>query len=54
MPDGSDAIQIQVIASLKEVTAEAWDQCAGSNPFVRHGFLSAAEDSGSATAETGS
>ena len=53
MPDGSDAIQIQVIASLKEVTAEAWDQCAGSNPFVRHGFLSAAEDSGSATAETG-
>ncbi|MGO1118105.1 GNAT family N-acetyltransferase [Rhodovibrionaceae bacterium A322] len=53
MPDGSDAIQIQVITSLKEVSAPAWDLCAGDNPFVRHGFLSAAEDSGSATMETG-
>lgn len=41
-------------ASLKEIAAVDWDACAGAdNPFVRHAFLSALEDSGSATAETG-
>jgi predicted N-acyltransferase len=34
--------------------AEAWDSCAGSgNPFLSHAFLSALEESGSATAEAG-
>jgi hypothetical protein len=34
--------------------AAQWDACAGSgNPFLRHAFLSALEESGSATAETG-
>ncbi len=43
-----------ILASLKEVDAAVWDACAGAvNPFVRHAFLSALEDSGSATAETG-
>ncbi|HEY0084429.1 MAG TPA: GNAT family N-acetyltransferase [Allosphingosinicella sp.] len=34
--------------------AAEWDACAGSgNPFLSHAFLSALEESGSATAETG-
>ncbi|HEY0043275.1 MAG TPA: GNAT family N-acetyltransferase [Allosphingosinicella sp.] len=34
--------------------AAEWDTCAGSgNPFLSHAFLSALEESGSATAETG-
>lgn len=51
----SDArLQIRTISSLSEVSAEAWDACAGqSNPFVKHGFLSALEDSGSADAASG-
>ena len=54
MPDGRDAVAIKVLKSLSEVSPEAWDACAGTdNPFVRHAFLSALEDSGSATAETG-
>mgnify|MGYP003633153367 FL=1 len=54
MPDGDDARVIKVVGSLAEVSADAWDACAGDgNPFVRHGFLSAMEDSGSVTAETG-
>ena len=47
-------LQIRTIASLTEVSADAWNACAGrSNPFVRHGFLSALEDSGSADAASG-
>jgi len=54
MPDGSEQITVKVIPSISEVSPEAWDFCAGtSHPFTRHAFLSALEDSGSATAETG-
>ncbi len=54
MPDGREHITVKAISSLAEVSAQAWDACAGTdNPFVRHAFLSALEDSGSATAETG-
>ena len=54
MPDGRDAVAIKVLKSLSEVSPEAWDACAGTdNPFVRHAFLAALEDSGSATGETG-
>ena len=54
MPDGREAITVKVIPSVSEVTSQAWDECAGkSHPFTRHAFLSALEDSGSATAETG-
>ena len=43
-----------IVSSIHEVDAPAWDKCAGDeNPFVRHAFLAALEDSGSATAETG-
>jgi uncharacterized protein len=54
MPDGNDAITIRVAESLAAISPEDWDACAGTaNPFVRHGFLKALEDSGSVTAETG-
>lgn len=54
MNDPETHMQIRTIGSMSEVSAQAWDACAGqSNPFVRHGFLSALEDSGSATAESG-
>lgn len=47
-----------VVARLAEgissFPAEDWDRCAGAgDPFLSHGFLSALEDSGSATARTG-
>ena len=54
MPDGLDAITVRVVSSLADVDASAWDACAGNdNPFVNYSFLSALEDSGSATGETG-
>ncbi len=54
MPDGRETYSVRVLASMADVEAQAWDNCAGdTNPFVRHAFLSALEDSGSADAETG-
>ena len=54
MPDGRDAIAINVISRIAEVPAAAWDACAGTaNPFLRHAFLSALEESGSAARESG-
>jgi uncharacterized protein len=39
---------------VAEFAAEDWDRCAGTgDPFLSHAFLSALEDSGSATAATG-
>ena len=56
----SDAppVQVRVISSLNLVAPEAWDACANPpeavyTPFLRHAFLLAMEESGSATAETG-
>lgn len=54
MPDGNDEHVIKVIGALTNISADDWNACAGSgNPFVCHEFLSALEDSGSATADTG-
>ncbi|MCH9020838.1 MAG: N-acetyltransferase [Proteobacteria bacterium] len=48
------AFTARVLSGIGEVPAAAWDACAGDgNPFVSHAFLSALEESGSATAETG-
>jgi predicted N-acyltransferase len=52
------SVQVRVISSLTLVEAAAWDACANPpnevyNPFLRHAFLLAMEESGSATAETG-
>ena len=59
MPDGDDTgggieAAVKVLSSLGDVGAEEWDACAGTaNPFLSHAFLSALEDSGAVTAETG-
>ena len=39
---------VEILSSLSQVSAEEWDALADTGqPFVRHGFLSALEDSGS-------
>ena len=54
MPDGREPTTIKVLSSLRDVPADQWDACAGAdNPFVSHGFLSALEDSGSASSDSG-
>lgn len=55
MPDGrDDSLTLKAVASIAAVPAAAWDACAGpDNPFVRHAFLSALEDSRSACGEEG-
>ena len=43
-----------IISHINEISKKDWDNCAGDlNPFCSHGFLSALETSGCATAETG-
>lgn len=54
MPDGDDSRVIKVIGAIDEISAADWDACAGDdNPFVCHAFLSALEESGSASMQTG-
>ena len=56
-PEGASddaAVEAHILSSIAHVDAAAWDRCAGpDNPFVRHAFLSALEESGSSTTETG-
>jgi predicted N-acyltransferase len=48
------AISARLGNGVADFDAADWDACAGiANPFVSHAFLSALEDSGSATAERG-
>jgi len=54
MPDGREALIIKVIPSLQDVPAVDWDACVEhQHPFARHSFLSALEDSGSASTDSG-
>jgi uncharacterized protein len=54
MNDTDAAVAVRVHAAINEIPAAAWDACAGDrNPTVSHAFLSACEDSGSATARSG-
>jgi len=55
MPDdGPAALTLSMHRRIAEIPAAEWDACAGgANPFVSHAFLSALEDSGSATPERG-
>jgi hypothetical protein len=47
-------LTLRAIGSLSEVDEAEWNACAGTtNPFVDYAFLSALEDSGSVTPETG-
>lgn len=57
----SEETTIRALRSLGEISPETWGQFAGTsrgrdgpyNPFVSHAFLSALEESGSATARSG-
>ena len=54
MPDGAEPVTVNLLGAIDEVSAAAWDACAGArNPFVSHAFLSALEASGSAVPEQG-
>jgi len=54
MPDGREPVRIRLVERIAELPAAAWDACArGDNPTVSHAFLSALEESGSASGETG-
>jgi hypothetical protein len=54
MPDGADPLTLTLHKAIAEIPAADWDACAGpDNPFVSYAFLSAVEDSGSATRRTG-
>lgn len=47
-------VEIKTITDIHEIGQDQWDKCAGTdNPFVSFAFLSAMEDSGSTTAQTG-
>jgi len=54
MADGSEHIAVRVAERIAEFPAEAWDACAGRNdPFVSYAFLSALEDAGCVSADSG-
>jgi predicted N-acyltransferase len=54
MLDELKSTTVNVLNSINDVEAIDWDSCAGTQqPFCRHGFLSALEDSGSASADSG-
>ena len=60
---GAPQVVVRIASRIGDVEASAWDACAGGasekasirpdNPFICHGFLSALEESGSATREAG-
>jgi predicted N-acyltransferase len=50
----AEPIVARIARGVADFPAEDWDRCAGADdPFLSHAFLSALEDSGSATAQTG-
>ncbi|MGB8856616.1 MAG: GNAT family N-acetyltransferase [Burkholderiales bacterium] len=44
---------LQIVSSISDIDAEAWNHLAGDNPFVAHQFLLALEQTGCTTRETG-
>ncbi|MFA7441389.1 MAG: GNAT family N-acetyltransferase [Sphingomonadaceae bacterium] len=42
-----------MVEAANVISAADWDRLAGGNPFASHAFITAVEDSGSATARTG-
>ena len=54
MNDTGETVAVRVHGSLREIPPAEWDRCAGDvNPSLCYAFLSAMEDSGSATERTG-
>jgi predicted N-acyltransferase len=53
-PAGADVLQVKLVQGIGQIDARTWDACVGPDqPFLRHAFLSALEDSGSASQRTG-
>lgn len=51
---GRQTVTLEVVSDITTIDAESWDACAGDdNPFVGHAFLSALEESGSASRDSG-
>ncbi|MES1982672.1 MAG: GNAT family N-acetyltransferase [Pseudomonadota bacterium] len=46
-------MNFKLITSIADIPASQWDALAGGNPFVSHAFLSALQDSGCTTRESG-
>jgi predicted N-acyltransferase len=54
MNDTGEAVAVRVHSSIGDIAEAEWDACAGDvNPSLSYAFLSALEDSGSATARSG-
>ena len=53
MADREADILVRVAASVGEVDASAWNCLSSGDPFLRHAFLYALEESGSVGAGTG-
>lgn len=51
--DSLPELTLALHRTIAEIPAVEWDACAGDNPFVSHAFLSALEDSGSVSPQTG-
>ena len=50
----SEEYNLHTCQDIREITAEEWEAClADDHPFTRYAFLSALEESGSVSAETG-
>ena len=51
---GADTLQVKLVQGIGQIDAHVWDACIGPDqPFLSHAFLSALEDSGSASQRTG-
>ena len=51
---GVDSVQVKLVQGIGQIEARLWDACVGPDqPFLSHAFLSALEDSGSASQRTG-
>lgn len=54
MPDTQETLLLEVLDGVGRADPVEWDECAGpDNPFVRHAFLLALEESGSTGRKTG-
>jgi predicted N-acyltransferase len=54
MPDGNEHISVRVAESISAIGEDSWDACAGrGDPFLSYAFLSALEDAGCVSAESG-
>jgi predicted N-acyltransferase len=52
--DGADPLQVKLVQGIGQIDAPIWDACVGpEQPFLSHAFLSALEDSDSASQRTG-